>query len=172
MVVPSADCLTKGGAFTRTADLYREFDVLSKKINETISLVDPTFFSALCQLSQVSKAKHSVLAVWASVDPLLMEGRELLFNRQSGIHRDSQDPPLAYAGLYAAGNFTAGGSLYFRQLNLRVRLLPGDFILLRGRVLEHEIESWEGGQCISIPHFTHTSLWRNCHLDHLVEFPD
>jgi hypothetical protein len=158
-----------GGTFARTAELYREFDLLSKKINETISLVDPSFFSALSQLSEVSKAKHSLLAVWASIDPLLMEGRELLFNRRSGRHRDSQDPPLAYAGLYAAGNFTSGGSLYFRQLNLWVRLLPGDFVLLRGRVLEHEIESWEGGQRIGIPHFTHTSLWRDCQLDHLVE---
>jgi hypothetical protein len=161
--------LKTGGTFARTAELYREFDLLSKKINETISLVDPSFFSALSQLSEVSKAKHSSLAVWASIDPLLMEGRELLFNRRSGRHRDSQDPPLAYAGLYAAGNFTSGGSLYFHQLNLRVHLLPGDFVLLRSRVLEHEIESWEGGQRIGIPHFTHTSLWRDCQLDHLVE---
>jgi hypothetical protein len=171
MVVPSADCLASGGVFARTAELYQEFDFLSKKINEAIRLVDPEFFSALSQLSEVSKARHSSLAAWASVDPLLMEGRELLFNRLSGRHRDSQDPPFAYAGLYAAGNFTSGGFLYFRQLNLRVRLLPGDFVLLRGRVLEHEIEPWEGGQRISIPHFTHTSLWRNCKLDHLVELP-
>jgi hypothetical protein len=161
--------LKTGGTFARTAELYREFDLLLKKINETISLVDPSFFSALSQLSEVSKAKHSSLAIWASIDPLLMEGRELLFNHRSGRHRDSQDPPLAYAGLYVAGNFTSGGSLYFRQLNLQVRLLPGDFVLLRGRVLEHEIESWEGGQRIGIPHFTHTSLWRDCQLDHLVE---
>jgi hypothetical protein len=66
--------LKTGGTFARTAELYREFDLLSKKINETISLVDPSFFSALSQLSEVSKAKHSSLAVWASIDPLLMEG--------------------------------------------------------------------------------------------------
>ena len=87
------------------------------------------------------------------MDPLLSEGRELLLNRISGRHRDSQDPKLAYAGLYAAGNFTSGGHLFFPQLNLRVHLLPGDFVLLRGRVLEHQIEAWEGGQRISIPHF-------------------
>jgi hypothetical protein len=75
------------GTFARTAELYREFDLLSKKINETISLVDPSFFSALSQLSEVSKAKHSSLAVWASIDPLLMEGRELLFNHRSGMDR-------------------------------------------------------------------------------------
>ena len=121
------------------------------------------------ELYKVSRAKHLSLAAWASVDPLLMEGRELLFNCLSGPHRDSLDPRLAYAGLYAAGNFTSRGYLYFRQLKLRVHLLPGDFVLLWGRVLEHEIEAWEGGQCISIPHFTHTSLWRDCGLSHLVD---
>ena len=169
--MPSADCLKSGGTFARTAELYQQLHLLSEKINDAIRLADPKFFSALSQLSEISKAKHSSLAVWASVDPLLMEGRELLFNRLSGRHRDSQDPPLAYAGLYGAGSFTSGGFLYLREPNLHVRLLPGDFVLLRGRVLQHEIEPWDGGQRISIPHFTHTSLWRDCGLDHLVELP-
>lgn len=169
MVVPSSDCLKSGGVFAKTAELYQKFDHLSKLINEAIQVVDPQFFTVLTELYKVAIAKHPSLAAWASVDSLLLEGRELLFNRRSGRHRDSQDPLLAYAGLYAAGNFTTGGCLYFPQLNLRVRLLPGDFVLIRGRVLEHEIEAWEGGQRISIPHFTHTSLWRNCGLENLVD---
>lgn len=132
MVVPSADSLTSASTFARTAELYRDLHLLSKKINDAISLVDPQFFSALSQLSEVSKAKHSSLAIWATVDPLLMEGRELLFNWLSGRHRDSKDPPLAYAGLYTAGNFTSGGSLYIPGLKLCVHLLPGDFVLLWG----------------------------------------
>ena len=59
--------------------------------------------------------------------------------------------------------------IFFPQLNLRVCLLPGDFVLIRGRVLEHMIEEWDGGQRISIPHFTHTSLWRDCGLEDLVD---
>jgi hypothetical protein len=169
MVVPSAECLASGGVFAKTAELYRQFDLLSKKINETIEVVDPKFFAALTKLQNIATVKHSSLAVWRSVDPLLLEGRELLFNRLSGRHKDSQDPRLASAGLYAAGNFKSGGYLFFHQFNLRVRLLPGDFVLIRGRVLEHEIEAWEGGQRISIPHFTHTSLWRDCGLEYLVD---
>lgn len=168
-LVPSPESFKTGGAFARTAELYRQFSLLSMKINECIKLVDPIFFDALTQLHRKATAKHASLAAWTSVDPLLLEGRELLLNRISGRHRDHQDPKLAYAGLYAAGNFKSGGSIFFPQLNLRVRLLPGDFVLLRGRVLEHEIEAWEGGQRISIPHFTHTSLWRDCGLEHLVD---
>jgi hypothetical protein len=142
---------------------------LSERINETIRLVDPVFFKAITELRQVSSEKHPSLRMWNSQDPLLFEGRELLFNRSSGKHVDSQDPKAAYAGLFAAGNFTSGGVLHIPGLNLRVRLLPGDFVLIRGRVLEHEIEPWDGGQRISIPHFTHTSLWRDCQLDSLVD---
>ena len=138
-------------------------------MNDTIRLVDPGFFKSLTQLSEVSKEKHPSLAVWAGIDPLLLEGQELLFNRLSGAHFDSQDPKLAYAGLYAAGDFCSGGYLFFRQLNLRVHLLPGDFVLLRGQVLVHEVEAWADGQRICIPHFTHTSLWRDCGLAHLVD---
>ena len=168
-VVPSPESFKTGGAFARTAELYHQFNLLSKKINETIELVDPVFFDALTQLHRRATAKHASLAAWTSVDSLLLEGQELLLNRISGLHHDHQDPKLAYAGLYAAGNFKSGGCVFFPQLNLCVRLLPGDFVLLRGRVLEHQIEAWEGGQRISIPHFTHTSLWRDCGLDHLVD---
>jgi len=168
-VVPSADCLKSGGVFAKTAELYQKLHLLSNKINEAIQVVNPKFFASLSQFHKVSMAKHPSLAIWATIDPLLLEGRELLFNRHSGRHFDIQDPKLAYAGLYAAGTFTSGGYVFFPQLNLRVLLLPGDFILLHGRVLEHEIEAWEGGQRISILHFTHTSLWRDCGLADLVD---
>jgi hypothetical protein len=147
-VVPSPESFKTGGAFARMAELYHQFNLLSKKINETIELVDLVFFDVLTQLHRRATAKHASLAAWTSVDSLLLEGWELL---------------------YAAGNFKSGGCVFFPQLNLHVCLLPGDFVLLRGRVLEHQIEAWEGGQRISIPHFTHTSLWRDCGLDHLVD---
>lgn len=168
-VVPSPEMFKTGGSFSRMSQLYRDLELLSKRINETIEKVDPIFFKALTELHKRATAKHASLAAWKNVDPLLFEGRELLFNQHSGRHRDSQDPKLAYAGLFAAGNFTSGGRLFFPQLNLWVRLLPGDFVLLRGRVLEHEIEAWEKGQRISIPHFTHTSLWRDCELEDIVD---
>jgi hypothetical protein len=168
-VVPSPETFKSGGAFARTSQLYRELELLSKKVNEAIRLIDPVFFDALMQLQEVATGKHASLAAWTSVDPLLFEGRELLFNRISGRHRDKQDPKLGYAGLYAAGNFKTGGQIFFPELRLRVRLLPGDFVLVRGRVLVHEVEGFGGGQRISIPHFTHTSLWRDCGLAHLVD---
>jgi hypothetical protein len=80
--------------------------------------VDPKFFAALTKLQDIASAKHSSLAVWKSVDPLLLEEHELLFNQLSGRHSNSQDLQLAYVGLYAARNFKSGSYLYFHQFNL------------------------------------------------------
>ena len=32
-------------------------------------------------------------------------------------------------------------------------------IFLRGGILPHEVEAWEGGQRVLLAHFTHKSLW-------------
>jgi hypothetical protein len=167
--MPSKDTLTNGTIFSTTCELYQNLSCLSERVNEAVRLIDPKFHLHLSTLRSVSEQRHPVLKCLNSIDPLLFEGRELLFNRRSQIHRDRQDPPLAYAGLFAAGNFTSGGYLVFPLLGpLRIRLRPGDFSLVRGRILEHMTEEWDGGQRIGIPHFTHTALWRNCGLAHLV----
>ena len=51
-----------------------------------------------------------------------------------------------------------GGNIYFPELGLMVSLQPEDFVIMRRRVITHGIERWKGGQRISIPHFTHTSV--------------
>lgn len=130
--------------------------------------MDPQFHANLTQLRTAMEKKHVISECMNSVDPLLPEGREFIFNRKSGLHRDNHDPKLAYAVILTAGNFK-GGYISIPLLKLRIRLEPGDLVLIRGRVLEHEIEEWEGGQRISMPHFTHTSMWRSCGMEHLVD---
>ena len=110
------------------------------------------------ELRRRSNAQPFIRAL-NGIDILLFEGREFLFNRRSGLHTDRLDPQLGWAVLFALGNFK-GGYVHLPHLGLRVRLEPGDMVLVRGRVVKHEIEDWEGGQRIGVPHFTHTSLWR------------
>lgn len=169
VLVPSSDILQTGRAFSQTTHFLKKMKGLSERINEAIRLTDPEFHQSLLQLREAALKKHPIFEALNAIDPLLLEGRELLFNRLSGIHRDSLDPILGWAGLYAAGYYTSGGYLYIPPLKLRIRFQPGDFVLIRGRVVEHAIQEWSGGQRISIPHFTHTSLWRDCGLEHLVD---
>lgn len=167
--MPSKDSLKTGTILARTCELFGELANLSHRVNEAVKQIDGKFHSDLSTLRKRSEKQHAILKGLNSLDPLLFEGRELLFNRRSGVHTDQQDPILGYAGLFAAGDFTKGGFLVFPELGpLRLRLLPGDFALARGRVLKHSVEDWEGGQRIGIPHFTHTALWRSCGLEHCV----
>jgi uncharacterized RmlC-like cupin family protein len=55
-----------------------------------------------------------------------------------------------------------------KDLRLRVRMEPGDFIYIRGRVLKHATTEFRG-QRIVIAHFTHTDMWRVHNLAHLVD---
>jgi hypothetical protein len=88
-----------------------------------------------------------------------MEGRAIMFNRQTPLHPDRLDPFTSWAIMIALGDFQNGGDLYVPRLKLRIRFLPGDMIAIRGRILPHEVEAWSGGQRVSIAHFTHQSLW-------------
>jgi hypothetical protein len=138
--------------------LAKDLHLLSHQINTAIGLLDPPYYEKLVRLRQKMNDNSSYLRALNSLDPLMVEGREFLFNRCIGLHTDKSDPQLGWAILIALGDFK-GGHVSIPQVGLRVRLEPGDAVMIRGRVLEHEIEPWEGGQRISIPHFTHTSLW-------------
>jgi hypothetical protein len=72
----------------------------------------------------------------------------------------------------AALGYHKGGYLVLPELGLHVRLEPGDIVLIRGRILRHFVEDWEGGQRICIPHFTHSSVWRMVERGHLVGLKD
>lgn len=141
-----------------------DFRLLSHRINIIIKFADPEHYKELLELKRRIEAMIPSYKTLCAIDPLLYEGREILFNRLSGLHTDSQDPPLAWAILTAFGKFK-GGYVFLPHLGLRIRLEPGDIVLIRGRVIPHLIEEWTGGQRISIPHFTHSSLWRTAGLD-------
>jgi hypothetical protein len=72
---------------------------------------------------------------------------------------DQKDPKLGWNPLTVAGTFT-GGRLRIRRLGLRMWFGGGACAFVRGAILEHEIEEFDGGQRISIAHFCHDSLWK------------
>lgn len=123
-----------------------------------IQNIDRGFYSALQELNKVCKKEYAVIDALTEIDPLLLEGRELLFNKLTEDYVNSSDPKKEYAGLFAGGNFISGRSLYMKQLRLRIRHHSGDLVLIRCRVIIYRVEKWEGRQRISIPHFTHILL--------------
>jgi len=158
-ITPSSDILRSGDIFLRTGHLFKLLRPLSLRINTILHIADPVLHLQLTQLREKVAEKYPAIAALHEVDPLLFESRELLINKQSTLHTDSQDPQLGYAGIFVLGRFL-GGEMDIPALRLKIRMQPGDFLLIRGRVLKHKIKDWTGDCRISIPHFTHTALWR------------
>ena len=155
----STDFIKSGSQFSTTTTAVAEMQSLSLLVNTLLEKIDPSQFEALKTLHTKICRRYPAVQAMSSIDPLLMEGRAIMFNRKTPPHTDSLDPLRAWATMITFGNFTQGGECYIKRLRLRIRYLPGDAIIIRGRILEHEVEEWGPGQRISIAHFTHSSLW-------------
>ena len=157
----SHDFIKNCSQFSAAVDAISSMDILSRGINKILESIDKPQYDALVALHEVACHHSGVMKMLSSIDPLLMEGRAIMYNRKTPPHADRQDPYRGWAVMITFGNFTTGGTLYIRRLRLRIRYLPGDVVVLRGRLLEHEVEEWGLGQRVSIAHFTHESLWRH-----------
>lgn len=157
----STDFIKSGSQFSTTTTAVAEMRSLSLLVNVVLEKIDPNQYEALKTLhTKIIQRSPAVRAI-SSIDPLLMEGRAIMFNRKTPSHTDRLDPLRAWATMITFGNFTEGGECYIERLRLRIRYLPGDAIIIRGRILAHEVEEWGPGQRISIAHFTHSSLWES-----------
>ncbi len=134
-------------------------NIISQKINDFLSLLDPAFHRGLKNLKEFT-LRFPAVKIFADVDSLLMGGRSLIFNRETPLHFDNRDLLTGWQVIIAGGDFATGGAVHIPKLRLRLRLFPGDMVAIRGRVLDHEIEPWDGGQRISLVHFTHESVWK------------
>jgi hypothetical protein len=168
--------LKSGKRFNFAMSLRNELEESNMMINTVLSYLDPPQHKALVELREMVHKKYPAAKALDSIDPLLMEGRGIMYNRQTRYHADTSDPPTAWTALLVFGHFT-GGHLLIKYLKLRLSYEPGKsyikfiqlliillyiigtLIFLRGHILPHEVEGWNGGQRISIVHFTHQSLW-------------
>lgn len=139
--------------------LLNDLRFLSIRVNSALRTIDEKQFNALTMLAQRAGERYPHVKAIAVIDPLVMEGRAIQFNRQTPKHADRLDPPNGWAFIVVLGTVTSG-TMYFPRLNHRVRYVSGDAVALRGRLLQHEVEAWDGGQRISIAHFTHAALWK------------
>ena len=158
-IKPVPEYHRSGKAMNATCKVTRQLAPVSARVNAILKYGDPDHYAEAVRLRDLLRQFIPSYHSLCTDDILVYEGREFLFNCRTGDHVDKQDPEKSYAILAAFGNFQ-GGHVRVKHLGLRMRFLPGDVIALRGRVLPHEVEVWEGGQRISIPHFTHSSLWR------------
>ncbi|KAF5359970.1 hypothetical protein D9757_012159 [Collybiopsis confluens] len=157
-MVPSRDFIKSGKAFSKSMELLNELRFFSFGINSFLKTIDPTQYKLLQDARNKGHAQYPFLKMIDTVDPLLMEGRAIMWNRITPDHKDSRDPLVAWAALVVLGRIKSG-FLFFRQLNLKVRYQAGDVVWLRGAILDHEVDVWDGEQRICVAHFTHQSYF-------------
>jgi hypothetical protein len=51
--------------------------------------------------------------------------------------------------------------MVFRTLGARAQFLPRGMIVVRGGEVLHGIEPFQGGQRVSLTHFSHDSVWKH-----------
>jgi hypothetical protein len=159
-IVASTDFLKSGRRFSLATSIQNQFRFTSHRVNFILKYLDPKQYEALLRLRQAVHLKYPFASALNHIDPLLQEGRAIMWNRRTANHADSTDPVTAWVTLIVLGEFTKG-DLYIKRLNLRLFYEPGTIIIIRGHILPHEVEIWEGGQRVSIVHFTHESFGRN-----------
>lgn len=150
--------VSTASAFNTTADILLNLGIISHHANSFLKYADRTHYNDSVNLRTTAMRKAASQMAMGAIDPLVYEARELLFNRVSGGHTDSQDPLYSWAILVALG-YNSPVTFEVSPLNLRMSFAPGDAIAIRGRVLKHRTSGWKSGQRIVIPHFTHQATW-------------
>ncbi|KLO12655.1 hypothetical protein SCHPADRAFT_941029 [Schizopora paradoxa] len=144
--------------------LVDETDFLSQRINSMIFFINQIFYDGLERLREIIN-KCSDTQELAEEDPILMEGRTIAFNQKTPLRFEDGDFAYGWTALVSLGTFTEGGYVKIPRLGLRVRFLPGDVLIFRGTLLEHEMEPWSGGQKICLKHFTKENLWNYANIE-------
>jgi hypothetical protein len=131
--------IQSGKRFDLAMTLREQLQESGFMINTLLHNIDPVQHQALVRLREAVHRKYPYTKALDSIDPLLMEGRGVMFNRQTGYHADTTDPPKAWVALLVFGDFT-GGHLFIRSLNLRLSYEPGrSYISLTGLFIVYSI---------------------------------
>ncbi|KAJ6539600.1 hypothetical protein B0H19DRAFT_1269902 [Mycena capillaripes] len=139
------DMLKTGRAFSASLKLMNQLHLVSHRVNWMLKYGDRTHYKEARKLRKKAEAEHQFFKVIGTDDPLKMEGREIMYNRQTPLHPDKSDHKKGWAVLVVVGPFT-GGALRIPCLNLRMKYTNGTMIMFRGKILPHEVEAFSGGQ--------------------------
>ena len=120
----SSDMIKSGKRLNLSMMLRRELELSGFMINSMLEALDPQQHQALVELRKAVHEKYAFAEAFDSIDGLLMEGRGILYNRQTPYHNDAADPKNAWVALLVLGIFT-GGYLFIPALNLRLFYEPG-----------------------------------------------
>jgi hypothetical protein len=88
-----------------------------------------------------------------------LSGKSVIVNRSTRLHFDNKEAPEGWSFLVVMGTCKTG-MLSLPRLGVKFSYLPGTVVLIRGRIIDHEVVDWKGdGDRICVAHFAHVSEW-------------
>jgi hypothetical protein len=86
-------------------------------------------------------------------------GKSVIYSRRTPLHFDNKEAPEGWSPLVVMGDCDTG-MLSLPRLGVKFPYLPGTLVMLRGRLIDHEVVEWDGkGRRICVAHFTHEAEW-------------
>ncbi|KAG9077700.1 hypothetical protein FS749_010375, partial [Ceratobasidium sp. UAMH 11750] len=165
---PSAQGINGGhtGA-TKSATTFNSIQTHHQKSRKPNTLVNyaiyclhrPSFWAYL-QMSNAIRSRIPAAAAVATHDPAFSTGKSVIYSRNTPRHFDNKEAPEGWSPLVVMGTCKTG-MLSIPRLGIKFPYLPGHLVLLRGRLLDHEVIEWDGEDSrICVAHFTHVDKWK------------
>jgi hypothetical protein len=96
---------------------------------------------------------HKNILLWRS----FFSGIEVISNRKTEKHRDKLSDITDYDFLVSAGRHTEAW-LELEDVKVKLHYTPGTVVAVCGKVLNHAVPDWEGGERLCIAHFTRDNV--------------
>ncbi|KLO06807.1 hypothetical protein SCHPADRAFT_985452, partial [Schizopora paradoxa] len=131
------------------------FEIL---LNHVLSLTAPTQHKAGMEAQEmIRQDKKQVLsdAAKTTMDnwPSVFTGISVISNRITPPHRDRGGSPQDFDLLASTGTHTRA-AIHIEDAGLTFGYQPGVVVLLLGRLIQHAVPSWKGGERVCYAHFT------------------
>lgn len=86
-------------------------------------------------------------------------GKSVIVSRSTPLHSDTKEAAESWSPLVVMGDCQTG-MLSIPRLGIKFSYLPGALVMIRGRLLEHQVVDWDGEDYrICVAHFTHVAEW-------------
>jgi hypothetical protein len=99
------------------------------------------------------KTLHDNILLWQS----FFSGIEVISNRKTIKHRDKLSDVADYDFLVSAGRHTEAW-LELEDVKVKLHYAPGTVVAVYGKVLNHAVPDWEGGERLCVAHFTRDNV--------------
>ena len=138
----------------------RQSEPMEWLVNAILSVVHPD----LHQVGLAAKQAYEIGATsnkpysWLSV----FSGIDVIVNRLTSPHRDAGGTASSYDLLLTLGEGFA--NLHLADAGAQLAYAPGTLVFLTGKVLEHEVPEWEGGERAVVAHYMKDLLHDRLHV--------